>query len=167
MARRMNGQRNALSGEALDKVFADASAATRSVPVPLRAAGFVLLGAVIDQLSRPGSGRLYRRRGVTHQASAPGEPPAVDRDFLRGSAGLDTVDRAVRVGVGAPYAEALEFGFVAGTQSPDIAVVNPGVGVGLARPLRVLQPRPFMRPALEASAAQMTDILVSDLQRGA
>lgn len=26
----------------------------------------------------PHTGRIYRRRGVSHQASAPGEPPAVD-----------------------------------------------------------------------------------------
>src|SRR5690606_34035352 len=147
MARRMNQQRNALSGEALDQLFAEASAATRTALVPLRAAGFALLGAIIDHLSRPGTGRVYRRRGVVHRASAPGEPPAVDTGALRASSGLDTVGAAVRVGVGESYAEPLEFGFVAGTQSPDIAVENPGLGVGIARPLRVLQPRPFMRPA--------------------
>lgn len=42
-----------------------------------------------DLLSRPGTGRIYKRRGVTHQASAPGEPPAPDLGRLRGATQAD------------------------------------------------------------------------------
>lgn len=37
----------------------------------------------------PKSGRIYRRRGVEHQASAPGEPPATDTGRLVQSARLE------------------------------------------------------------------------------
>ena len=34
---------------------------------------------------KPGSGEEYRRKGIIHRASAPGEPPAVDTGRLRAS----------------------------------------------------------------------------------
>jgi hypothetical protein len=37
----------------------------------------------------PKSGRVYRRRGVTHQASAPGEPPASDTGNLVNARRID------------------------------------------------------------------------------
>lgn len=36
-------------------------------------------------LSQPGQGRVYTRGSVEHQASAPGDPPAVDRGLYRAS----------------------------------------------------------------------------------
>lgn len=42
------------------------------------AAGFVIENKVRELLRQPGSGAIYTRRGVQHQASAPGEPPATD-----------------------------------------------------------------------------------------
>lgn len=38
-------------------------------------------------LSQPGSGRIYKRRGIAHQASAPGEPPAPDTGKYRATIG--------------------------------------------------------------------------------
>lgn len=57
------------------------------------------------------SGRLYRRGKRTHQASAPGEAPAVDTGILRASIATarDGELRAV-VQVGADYGIWLEFG---------------------------------------------------------
>ncbi len=63
-------------------------------------------------LSRPGSGRLYGK----HQASAPGEPPAVDTGRLRNATQADTQvrrdgdDIVGRVVANAEYAHALEVG---------------------------------------------------------
>ena len=53
-------------------------------------AGAHLEGAEKEKLSQPGTGRTYKtgrkgRRYATHQASAPGEPPAVDEGELRSS----------------------------------------------------------------------------------
>lgn len=63
-------------------------------------------------LSRPGTGRIYGK----HQASAPGEPPAVDTGRLRNATQADTQVRrdsdgiVGRVVANAEYAHALEVG---------------------------------------------------------
>ncbi|MNE40071.1 hypothetical protein D3C80_1340600 [compost metagenome] len=63
-------------------------------------------------LSRPGSGRIYGK----HQASAPGEPPAVDTGRLRNATQADTQvrrdgdDIVGRVVANSEYAHALEVG---------------------------------------------------------
>lgn len=68
-----------------------------------------------DWLNRPGSGRVYPSRtgSGTHQASAPGEPPAPDTHQYRQSWQHDKIDplglrRAVYTEE--PYAQALEYG---------------------------------------------------------
>lgn len=77
-------------------------------------------------LSPPKTGRIYRRRGVEHQASGPGEAPASDLGRLVNS--IITSYRVPEltgiVSARTAYAAALEF--------------------GTAR----LEPRPYMRPAL-------------------
>lgn len=62
--------------------------------------------------SPPKTGREYRRRGVVHQASAPGEAPATDTGRLAGSARTeyDRQQLAGRVIFSTAYAAALEFG---------------------------------------------------------
>lgn len=81
----------------------------------------------------PHTGRIYRRRGVEHQASAPGEPPAVDTGRLIGSVttDYDAVEIAGTVTFHAAYAAALEMG------TPKMAA------------------RPFARPALEAKRSEI------------
>ena len=75
----------------------------------------------------PKSGRIYKRGNVLHQASAPGEAPAVDTGFLVTSAYTKRVASAdYETGFTAEYAKALEFG------RPKMA------------------PRPYLRPAVEA-----------------
>jgi HK97 gp10 family phage protein len=86
-----------------------------------------------SKLSTPGSGQTYQRGGVQHQASAPGEPPATDRGRLRASIHhvLTAIAQDIASGkiiagdAEVEYASYLEFG------TADI------------------DPRPFMRPALE------------------
>jgi HK97 gp10 family phage protein len=56
-------------------------------------------------------GRRYRRGTRTHQASAPGEAPAVDTGFLINS--IQTTIKSeiqVETQIGAEYSEALEYG---------------------------------------------------------
>ena len=84
------------------------------------------------------TGRIYRKsKNVEHQASAPGEPPAVDTGELLRSIMFDVHKFAVEIGVagGAPYAADLEFG-------------NAG---------RRLKPRPFIDPAVEKHKQAIID----------
>ncbi|WP_152051825.1 HK97-gp10 family putative phage morphogenesis protein [Tautonia marina] len=84
------------------------------------------------------TGRVYRRRTVTHQASAPGEAPASDTGRLVNSinSSVEGLDGVVVAGGGlVKYARMLEF--------------------GTAR----MAARPFMFPALEKSKAWIRERL--------
>lgn len=74
----------------------------------------------------PKTGRAYRRRGIEHQASAPGEAPASDTGRLVGSirTSYDQEELSGTVTASTDYAAHLEYG----TQK--------------------MEPRPFLRPAL-------------------
>lgn len=93
----------------------------------------------IRLLSQHGTGRIYRRRGVTHQASAPGEPPAVDTGLLRA-----TVGHHVHVEPGV--------GLVADIGSGGNPAV-PGTKVAeyLELGTRYIEPRPFLRPSIDSA----------------
>lgn len=82
-------------------------------------------------LSMPGSGRIYRRRGIPHQASAPGEPPAPDTGLLRASVhhtvGSDGDGLLADIGSSQNVAMWTELG------------------------TRRMAPRPWLRPALDAA----------------
>lgn len=56
----------------------------------------------------PKSGRVYRRGGVTHQASSPGQPPATDIGALVDSVKVNLSDSSV--GSNLAYAAYLEYG---------------------------------------------------------
>lgn len=113
------------------------------------AGGFVLEKAVkISMSATTHTGRVYRRKGKKHQASAPGETPAVWTGVLVNSIATELVsssktDAWAQVGTGVEYAEALEFGHVnktrAGTE--DVATFT--------------QPRPFMRPGYDNNVAKI------------
>lgn len=107
---------------------------------PATAAAIVLVDLIKQILSQPGGGRVYRRGGVTHTASLPGDPPAPDTGALRRSIGFQiTGPGRVGVGVeaGAPYWRFLEFG------------------------TRFIEPRPFLRPAVTFARAGMIDAAAS------
>lgn len=92
----------------------------------MTAAGEVRNTAMESIINGPKTGIVYHRRGVAHQASAPGEPPAADIGTLHNSITLrpDIKGLAVYVNAGAKYAAALEYG------------------------TRKMEARPFLRPAL-------------------
>jgi len=77
-------------------------------------------------VSPPKTGRIYTRRGVKHQASAPGEPPASDTGDLAMSA--DTVYDHVAL---------------RGT-----AIWRSGHAKPMELGTETIEPRPFARPAL-------------------
>lgn len=59
------------------------------VTAPVRRAvassAMLLHGEAVKMLAKPGRGRTYKRRGVEHQASRPGDPPAADTGIGRAS----------------------------------------------------------------------------------
>ncbi len=94
------------------------------------------------------TGRIYKRRTVTHQASAPGEAPASDTGRLVNSINtyLDKSDDSATVVAGrgtVKYAAFLEFG------------------------TRLIQARPFMFPALEKSKDWIRKRLADAVIQGA
>lgn len=70
----------------------------------------------------PKSGIVYKRKSTTHQASAPGEAPAIDTGILRSSIAAKVTKGGLSATIGVhdvtkvKYARRLEFGFV-GTDS--------------------------------------------------
>lgn len=74
--------------------------------------GIVERKAVDLILNTPKSGRIYRRRGVEHQASAPGEPPASDVGTLVNARRIDLIPEslAARLTFTAKHAVYLQFG---------------------------------------------------------
>lgn len=66
---------------------------------------------VKTEMRAPKSGRLYRRGSGTHQASAPGQAPAVDFGQLINSIQVENVTELTSlVGTNTEYAMALEYG---------------------------------------------------------
>jgi len=100
------------------------------------------------------TGRVYQRRSVTHQASAPGQAPASDTGRLVQSINLRTSSSSMAIEIVAGggsgnvrYANALEFG------------------------TKNILPRPFMHPAYmenrKEPARQMSYYIDKELQHGA
>ena len=104
--------------------------------------GVLVVNRVKKNLSQKGTGRIYRRGRVLHQASSPGSPPAVDTGRLRASytwqVGEDIRGVYVEVGTNVVYAPWLEFG------------------------TRYMEARPHLRPAIE----ELTNEIVALIVRG-
>lgn len=94
-------------------------------------------GMVVEAVSRAGSGRVYTRRGVSHRASAPGEPPAVDTGSYRASIHFD-----LPAGVG-PVPEGR-------------VLTNDRRGPWLEYGTRTMAPRPHFGPVSERLRADGT-----------
>jgi len=89
------------------------------------------------------SGRVYRRRGTEHQASAPGEPPASDTGTLVNSIETSYDFKALSgsVVVRAAHGPPLEFG------------------------TRKMAARPFMRPALANKGGDAETFIKEELRK--
>jgi HK97 gp10 family phage protein len=90
----------------------------------------------------PKTGRLYQRRGVTHQASAPGEAPASDTgNLVRNiTVEVDPSIMSATVVSNDAYAELLEFGTTK------------------------MAPRPYMRAALDSMKDTIEDIVGDEVE---
>lgn len=79
----------------------------------LAACGLVIQSKAKELVQKgPKTGLIYKRRGVMHQASAPGEAPATDQGDLVSSIQMDVEkhNEEVIVSAGTAYARMLEFG---------------------------------------------------------
>lgn len=105
----------------------------------IRKVAFGLVTEMRLSFSKPKSGRLYRRgRTTVHQASAPGEPPAVDTGFLTNSIQVATPGPlTAEIQIPAEYAAYLELG------------------------TRRIAPRPYVQPAIDAITEKYSGILSS------
>lgn len=123
-----------------DGLFELLNASDGPVQQDLRRRALAVEEAQKRLLSLPGTGRIYRRGAITHQASAPGAPPAVDRGLLRASVstelGHDEQGAYADVGTTLDYGVWLELGH---------RVVVNGRTVGYA------EPRPWVRPSQDAA----------------
>lgn len=93
--------------------------------------------------SPPKTGRIYRRRGVVHQASAPGEPPATDTGRLvqSGRTEHNPTEISGTVNWSTLYAAFLEFG------------------------TSKMAPRPYARPALANKREEVIETVLREVQR--
>lgn len=96
------------------------------------------------------TGRIYRRRGVAHQASAPGEAPASDLGTLLRSITTSVSAEALtgNINFRTEYARRLEYGFV---------------GLDSLGRTYDQAPRPFARPALSNKQEAIRDDVASEI----
>lgn len=79
--------------------------------VVMQTAAEIEAGVKLRMSTGKATGRIYRRGGVSHQASAPGEAPAPDSGVLRGSIYHErTGPLSAVAGSRLAYASYLEFG---------------------------------------------------------
>jgi len=138
--------------EGLDKIDAATQAVRQAVAAELNKAVYASAQKVVAEAKKSildgnKSGRTYKRRTVSHKASAPGEAPASDTgrlvNSLHAQAGGPGEALAIAGSSSVKYAKMLEFG------TSKIAA------------------RPFMIPALEKSKAWIADRLNRAVRKAA
>ena len=98
---------------------------------------------IADRMSDAKSGRIYKRGQKIHQASAPGEAPAIDTGLLANSIQVTDYGRlGAMVYTNTEYAEVLELGG------------------------RRILPRPYMRPAVENIAPKFLEATRQLIEKG-
>lgn len=103
----------------------------------LTVTGINVVNRVVKEMRKRGTGIVYRRRGIEHQASSPGQAPAADVGRLMDSytwqLGQDSKGTYVDIGTNVDYAPALELG------------------------TSEIEPRPALRPAAQAEAGRIAN----------
>lgn len=106
----------------------------------------VLEGIVKQSMNEAHHGRTYRRGGRIHQASAPGEPPAIDFGYLINSINSELVE-----------------------STPEIAVAQVATNSEAAQPLEfgtaTVAARPFMRPGVDEHEEEINGAVGATLTR--
>ena len=131
-----------------------------------------LQGALKRKLSRRGTGRVYRRRKVLHQASVPGDPPALDTGRLRNSIATTAPkwegwSVSAEAGTNVEYAWLMEHGgrIPASVQSVSAHTRRTSRGTHNVRahtrdmPARRIAARPWARPTMEEETPRIEKVL--------
>ncbi len=141
--------------EGFNKFAATLQAASANVSKKVEQAvvttAFALHSDLIERLSQIGTGIAYKRRGVTHIASAPGEPPAVDTGAYRSSWDVDTSKASqgeAAVFTNDQRGPWLEFGTI-GTTVFGVGISDTGGFETISNTVG-MEPRPHLGPAVEA-----------------
>uniref|UniRef100_A0A6M3MF03 Putative tail protein n=1 Tax=viral metagenome TaxID=1070528 RepID=A0A6M3MF03_9ZZZZ len=124
-------------------------------------AGAHLEGALKEKLSQPGTGRTYKtgRKGAryaTHQASAPGEPPAVDTGRLRSSVTHNVTGRPGR-DLPDPGGSKTEAKGYVGTNLE----IGPYLEFGTSR----MKERPWLYPTITEEATAVAKLVQNVIKR--
>lgn len=121
----------------------------------LIAQGLSLERAIKKKLSQLGTGRIYKREGKFgfHQASAPGEPPAIDTGRLKASISTNWVDSGMTEGVtdgAANPGDGVKQPTLSGKEIFKVVVgTNVDYGPRLEFGDKKIEKRPFMRPVFD------------------
>lgn len=106
------------------------------------AGAFILEGFIKQSMQEGHHGRVYRRGGRAHQASAPGETPAIDYGSLVNSIVSElTAINESQVSTSSEVAAPLEFGTVS------------------------MAARPFFRPAVDEHHGEVAEAVRATIQR--
>lgn len=138
------------------------NAVRQRLPGARRAAARVLVAEWRSILLTPGRGRMYG----THQASAPGDPPAPETGALQRSiVEEDVSETTTQVGVSSAegadeYALLLEFGTLPRGGKPSKPVGRGRLGSRLGG----IAPRPHARPAFTRAQPKMLQAILSHLR---
>ena len=123
-------------------ILAASQAVKDEVEAEVVATAIELRANIVKSIKRRGTGRVYRRGNITHQASAPGQPPATDTGRLSNNIYFERLGATTAaVGSDLVYAEHLEYG------------------------TRKMAARPFFRPALEKMRKQFQGRLEAAIYR--
>ena len=136
--------------------------------------------AIRTQLSKPGTGRLYRvsqgraggrnlRARGFHRASAAGQPPAVNTGRLRQSWAIGMVNASQKFGIGKTKTTQ-DLSVLTSEVTPDRVSFVYGSNLKYARALeygtRRMRARPYVRPVLNALNKRALTVVKNAIARG-
>ena len=103
---------------------------------------------MIENISKTsGSGKVYKRKGVVHVSSGPGQFPAKDSGFLIGSVGITNP-------------KGIDFG----TKNPDVLITLPALpSLELEFGTSRMRSRPFIRRSLDEALNTRLDKIIGNV----
>jgi hypothetical protein len=137
--------------------------------------------AIRTQLSKSGTGRLYRvsrgrasgrnlRARGFHRASAAGQPPAVNTGRLRQSWAIGMVNAGQKFGIGKTKQTTQDLAVLTTDVAPDRISFTYGSNLKYARALefgtRRVRSRPYVRPVFNALNKRALTIVKNAITRG-
>ncbi len=139
--------------------------ATQETVRGMKKAAIHTQGVAKKMIGGAGSGRKYRRRGITHTASAPGRPPARDTGILANSVSFDVKRKGflVRGRVG-PELTKIRGKRPRGRKP----ITDPEYGVYLEKGTKNMAARPWLVPSVIKATPTIVRILrkaVGDILR--